>query len=466
MNRQTLYTELKLISRSPAVLPLGIGLLLCFFFSVQGGAERIQERQADTAKTLHAEEEEWAKQKSEYEKVYAGQEPMPSFGIVNYINAHAFLPPGPLALLSTGQEDLHPRHAKISLWQREDKLFDHYEIDSPMLLREGTLDFTFLVVVLMPIAIIALTYNVLSADRESGRMALIRIHAPSVFEIGLRRVLLRGGLIVLGILALLALSLFYGAFTVGLNAQGWLRAAIWAVLIIAYALPWIALALALNTRDIRSETNALILGGTWALLVLVVPTLTSALADAMLPAPSRLDHMVAARQLENDVRARGEDNLSKYFEDHPDLAGDDPVVFDDFFKAYYAVHRRIEGELAPQLDAYQVARQERWTAVSRMALLSPPALMQSAMESVAGSGHARAAAFQEQVKSFSRDWHALLAPTALGGERIAPEAIDDLPRFEFAEPGIASSIALVLQLCALCGGIALALALLARRSPA
>ena len=55
-----------------------------------------------------------------------------------------------VALLSAGQEDLHPRHAKISLWQREDKLFDHYEIDSPILLREGSLDFTFLVVVLMP----------------------------------------------------------------------------------------------------------------------------------------------------------------------------------------------------------------------------------------------------------------------------------------------------------------------------
>lgn len=465
MNRQTLYTELKLIARSPAVLPLGIGLLLSFIFSVQGGAERIHERQADTVKTLSMAEEELAEKKSEYEKVYAGQEPMPSFGIVNYINAHAFLPPGPLALLSAGQEDLHPRHAKISLWQREDKLFDHYEIDSPILLREGSLDFTFLVVVLMPIAIIALTYNVLSAERESGRMALIRMHAPSVFEIGLRRVLLRGGLIVLGILALLALSLLYGAFTVGLNAQGWLRAALWSILIVAYALPWMALALLLNIRSIRSETNALILGGTWALLVLVVPTLTSVLADAILPAPSRLDHMVAARQLENDVRARGEDTLSKYFEDHPDLAGDEPVVFDDFFKAYYAVHRRIEGELAPQLDAYQAARQERWTAVGRMAVLSPPALMQSTMESVAGSGHARAEAFREQAVEFNREWHALLAPTALGGERIPPEAIGKLPRFEFTELGIASSMPLVLLLCTLCGGTALVLAMLARGSP-
>jgi len=42
----------------------------------------------------------------------------------------------------------------------------------------GRLDLTFVVVVLMPLVLLLLTFDTLSRERESGRLALLVVHCP------------------------------------------------------------------------------------------------------------------------------------------------------------------------------------------------------------------------------------------------------------------------------------------------
>src|SRR3546814_6574788 len=49
---------------------------------------------------------------------------------------------------------------------------DNFEIENPLNLMTGTFDISFVVIFLLPVFIIALTYDMLSGEKESGTLAL------------------------------------------------------------------------------------------------------------------------------------------------------------------------------------------------------------------------------------------------------------------------------------------------------
>jgi ABC-2 type transport system permease protein len=433
MNVSVVRIELTMLMRSPALVGLVLVFMIAALFAVQTGVARIDARNQDALKAHADASEIRAEKKAAYAEIVANDSPMPSFGIVNYIQTHAFLPPGPLEVLATGHGSMAPTHAALSLWKRKDTLFQHHEMDSPLYLREGGTDFVFLIVVLMPVFIIAVTYQVLAEERDSGRLAVLRVHCGDLWNLAVTRVLLRGGLVVLFTVMLLAVALLYVGATIGLGPGTATALLLWGLLIGAYGLFWMMVSLVVNTLHVRAQSGALILGAVWMATVLVVPAVLSAVADLVWPMPSPLAHKVLARSLENDIRAQGEDPLARYLEAHPDLAGEGPVTFDTFFKGYYTVHRTIEAELMPHLEDYRATRARRQHGLRWLTLASPPALMHQALASAAGTDGGRAAAFRDQVYAFDDVWRDALAPTALGATRIPPEALDRLPEFAFVE---------------------------------
>ena len=82
------------------------------------------------------------------------------------------LPPAPLADFSIGQADLLPSIGKLSLWDPDVRLFSSYEFEDPVSLALGALDLSKAIVLVLPLLMIVLSFDVLSAERDAGRLGL------------------------------------------------------------------------------------------------------------------------------------------------------------------------------------------------------------------------------------------------------------------------------------------------------
>ena len=84
----------------------------------------------------------------------------------------AILPPAPLAPVAVGQRDLQPQALRLTT---EDHLSSQREnetaMSGPTRLMTGAFDLGFLFVFLFPLVVIALSYELLSGERERGTLA-------------------------------------------------------------------------------------------------------------------------------------------------------------------------------------------------------------------------------------------------------------------------------------------------------
>ena len=84
---------------------------------------------------------------------------------------YAVMPPTPLAALAVGQSDLLPYYFKVTTDAKETVLAAA-ELENPQRLLAGRFDLAFVLIYLYPLLILALTYNLLSAEKEQGPLVL------------------------------------------------------------------------------------------------------------------------------------------------------------------------------------------------------------------------------------------------------------------------------------------------------
>ena len=118
--------------------------------------------------SFHAQLREYLGRQSLDPKAVAGQGTM------------AVLPPAPLPLLATGQSDLSPGHESVVLWKLAAPADTRSELENPSHLLAGRFDFAFVLVWLFPLFLLAMVYDLMAGDRESGtlRLALAQGVAP------------------------------------------------------------------------------------------------------------------------------------------------------------------------------------------------------------------------------------------------------------------------------------------------
>src|SRR5690606_35002587 len=107
----------------------------------------------------------------------------------------------PMAPLAIGQSDMMANYYRIGTGSKVEFMYDS-EIESPWNLLSGHFDLSFVIVFLLPLLIFALTFNMLSAERENGteRMLLSQPLGPVTLAFGK---LLPRAIVVLGVASLL-----------------------------------------------------------------------------------------------------------------------------------------------------------------------------------------------------------------------------------------------------------------------
>lgn len=341
---------------------------------------------------------------------------------------HATLTPGPLAALAIGQDDLLPSYVKVSTAGKQ-TFQQSEETTNPNHLLLGGFDLEFVVVDLFPLAILALSFDLLSAEKEGGTLSLL-LSQP----IGLGAIV--AGKVIARALAVATIALAVTALAFGVSGEasrsavpwGW-----WLAVVLAYGAFWFALAVAVNALGRSSSTNALILASAWLGLVLVVPSLVNLVATAWYPVPSRVELVQASRDAARRANEQGTQLLSEFYQGHPELAPGGSSSVDDFQARAAAVQDGTEAALKPLLDRFdeQLGHQQ---AVIRLArFLSPAILAREAIQDVAGTGRGRHDAFAAQVDAFHDRWRSFFRDRTFRKAPFTTADLEALPAFAFRE---------------------------------
>lgn len=417
---------------------VGVAFIAAIGYGVWNGARWVGFQQAALASASAEEAERYVKLQTEVDdlqrtggKVSPFRDPRsPSNAGGRLGPRYASLPPGPLAALAVGQSDLLPYYFKVSTDSR-DAVVGSTEIENPQRLLVGRFDLAFVLIFFYPILILALCYNMLSAEQEQGTLALTLSQPLSLATLTTGKVLLRAtvlvGLVVVCTLAALVIG------GVDLAAPGALaRLGLWVASVVAYGAFWFGLAMLVASLGLRSAANATVLASTWLVLVVVLPSVFNLVATSVFPVPSRMELVQAVRVASDDANAAGSKLLAGYYEDHPELAtGDASQAMTDFNVVRVAVSDDVERRVRPVIVRYeqQIAGQQR--LVDGLRFISPAVLMQSALNDIAGTGYERHQRFLQQVDGYHAAWRQFFTPLIF--QKASFTDYRATPRFAFDE---------------------------------
>jgi ABC-2 type transport system permease protein len=376
---------------------------------------------------------------------------------------YAVLPALPLAPVAAGQSDMMADYFRITYRSRVNFMYDS-EIENPWNLLSGRFDLAFVLVYLFPLLIFAVSFNMISAERDQGTLRMLLSQPLSLTRLLLAKVTLRAAVMIgLAIIVpVLGLALFQPqAFT----ADGVTMLALLATMTLAYGLFWFALAALVNTFSRSSAANALILIGGWVMLVLVMPVLMNLAVSLASPAPSRTELAIQTRLITTEGLNRYNELLSADYRytTAPDilLPVNGRLEVSPRLKAFYLMNRDVDARVQQLLDAFDQSMAGQQALVDRFGVLSPAIVMNEGVASVAGNGSRRYLEFQRQVIAYHESWKAYFLPRVQDGIAIVEEDFTRAPRWQWREEatqtGIGDALSRTVQLI----GLALLLAAIA-----
>ncbi len=353
-------------------------------------------------------------------------------GVVGSTTAkYLTLPPTGLASFSIGQSDIQLSYVPVSMNPAMNITRDN-ELENPVNLMTGSFDIAFVVIFLLPIFILAISYDLLSSEKERGTLAMILAHPISLRELLASKIVARAGVLLAGILALgLAALLAVGASLD--QTDTWVRFGLWMAATLLYALFWFALSVLVNVYGRNSAANGIALAGAWLALVVVAPTLVSLLATTLYPAPSRMELTTAARQAQTEAESAYMERLSEYYYDHLELVPEGDGSAMDFLTVAMANRNAVDKAVRPLHDEFQAQLNRQESLVQRFQFISPAIMMQLALNEISGTSADRYEHFLNQAYDFRAEWSEFFTVRFLQRSPLRPADYDQFPVFEHRE---------------------------------
>lgn len=412
--------ELKNWMTGRAALMTVLLVFLSGGYAVDYGASEIG-RQRQVIESLPGIEQAQIRQLQEQfpEGTHAGM-----FAYSHFI--HTVHEPSRWADLSIGQRDVHPYALKIRLLGLQSQLYDS-GIENPFKLLSGNFDFTFVMVFLFPLWIIASTYNLLSSEREEGRWSLLFSQPISpLYVIGIKLLVRMGGILFLSTLLFLFALLWTG---IGWDAE----ALHWWGILSVYLLFWFGAVFFVLAFHQSSIFNAMTLIGIWVLWTVMLPALLNLFVAAYFPVPQGVEMTLRQREAVNagwDIPK--EETFEKFFRKYPEWSETAPVTERFAWKWYYAMHQVGDDSVEMLSDAYLRQLKQRQAWADRLSALAPPAWVQMRLNRMAGTDLSNHLAYLESIKIFHEELKRFFYPLIFNERDFNPEDDAKLPAHRFS----------------------------------
>ncbi|WP_103070293.1 DUF3526 domain-containing protein [Aquimarina sediminis] len=428
--------ELKLLLRSQWIQLLSIVLLLLFGFSAYSGKGKVAKREADIAAAHNEVKESDQVMLQLLDSIEKGIKvnarpwttPNKPMAVGNYYPRVAAMTPQPLAFVATGQADLFTHYIKPTV-SGDDFALNFTEMTSPVQLLFGNFDLAFVVVYLLPLLIIAFSYNVLSSEKESGSLRLLASQPIDIRKWVLQKLVLR--FFWLSILVLISLLLVFAFLNINWSSIITILPGLF-TLILSYMLFWFALSFLVNLFVDSSAKNAISLLGLWVLFVLLVPSILNQLGTTLYPMPSRTLMINQMRSLKADATKKQDKILDNFLRDHPEYAINDSTQTRGFYHNYMASQKLVKEELQPVIKSYetQLRKQQYWLA--RLKWISPAVTVQESLNKMAGTSTEDYQQFRKQVIAFAETWRGFLTPFLYNNQKFSSKDYPKIPAFNYA----------------------------------
>ena len=429
MSSGILYHErLNFVARGPALFGAAVILLAIGYAGWSGDAWR--DARVDSLERFETEKLEaldaWREELVAVEERRAPPDPYAANPMS--ISFPAVLRPSSLGDFAIGHADLHPDSAEISPWRNLSSIFGRYQFDNPSTLSVSAFDVASVLILLMPILMIAVSFDVLASERGRGSLAMVLASPVKLTKLVWVRLLFRNGLLWAAAVAAMAALLVVNDG----GGDRYQRFALWLVVSLAYGAFWLA-AIAFCIAWFRSATNtAAAMVGAWLVFVLAVPAAIATLAEAVYPTPSRLAFLSEIRTAQGDTNR----NLAKLTEgflmDHPELSvGSDEVPA--YFRAAFLSNDAARGATRPVLDAYEEARLGRKQTLAWAQYLSPAIIARRLFGAAAGADLDRQHRFQTQARESLARLTATIGPAVVSRNRLSLKEFETLTPFAFED---------------------------------
>jgi ABC-2 type transport system permease protein len=349
------------------------------------------------------------------------------------------LPPAALADFAIGQADLLPSAGKLSLWDPDVRLFSRYELEDPVSLALGALDLSKAVVLLLPLLMIVLAFDILSAERDAGRLRLTLAQGADLRRLFWQRLGIRCAIVVAATMTVAAAAFAFNAAS-PLSAR--LPAFIvWCACSVAYGTFWFATIGYVSSNNRSGESNIVRLLLCWAGFTLIVPAAVTAIAEAIYPSPSRLAYLAQARRIEIETERREGVVASGFFIDHPELVVDDASEMPAYLRTAFFVTSTVDNATRPVLAEFERTTASRDEALALLRYVSPAIIAHGVFNEVAGASSARHHSYMAQAREFKAAYAKQAGPFIAAGRRMPSHRVKTLPRFRFNDVTIGAVVA-------------------------
>lgn len=427
--------ELRLLLRSRWIQLLSVLLLVLFGFSTYNGSTKVEKRTNDISSAKKEVEETDRAMLKLLDSVERGMEvsaspwtiPTSPMAVGNYHPRVAAMEPQPMAFVSTGQADLFTHYVKPTV-SGDDFALNFTEMTSPVQLLFGSFDLAFVIVYLLPLLIIAFTYNVLSSEKEQGSLRLLASQPISVRKWVFQKLILR----FFWLSILVTLSLYIVFLVVGIQALDWLSVLSLLGLTLCYMLFWFALAFLVNLFVDSSAKNAVSLIMLWVIFVLLTPSVLNQTASTLYPMPSRTILISEMREHKAEATKKQDEILDNFLRDHPEYAINDSTQSRNFYHRYMASQKIVKEELEPIVGEYedQLQKQQEWSR--KLQWLSPAIVVQESLNQLAGTSTADYENYRGQVIEFAETWRTHLITFLYNNATFSQQDYASLPQFTYS----------------------------------
>ena len=429
--------EVRRLLRDRALPALLIMLLGLGGYAAWNGADWVDKREAAIALVKAQEQQRLAFGRKFVEKQLLLPGP------------RAVLPPGTMAPLSIGQADAYPFSAETAPMGDYTYMFKRVwaDIGSPTVRAAGRFDLAFVIVFLLPLVILAASYDLWSRERERGVAAMVLSQPVAAGPLITVKALARGLVVVLPATAII---LVVAAWAGARDPAGLVALAL---VVIAYGGFWLAVVLIISLFARRSTETAIAAGAVWLLVVVMAPSLTLAVVDLVAPAPSEMWFATDLKSRKTEIVER----QRLYRAANPAPVRTPAPRIPDRLRDFYADLVALDNEIASLIAAHQQARDARRHLLDQVRFLLPSVVVQDALDRIAGSDADRARAFEHQARAAQLERRRLYKRYLDRDVLLTVAEYDQLPGFRFRETGGAFQAGVLADLAALLIAIALIL---------
>ncbi len=430
--------ELKTLLRSKWLILLFITTFIVVFFAGYNGQQKVNRRAADIAKitkTVADSDQKMLQVLDSLEKGFemnlsswrSPQRPM----TIGYSHPRvASMPPKPLSFISQGQSDLFSHYVQPRAYG-DSFLFNYSELSNPVQLLFGSFDLAFVIIYIIPLIIIAFSFNIFSAEKEYGSLKLIASQPISIIKWTFQKIGIRYLWLVIITFLILIITFTVNGFDFSKNLSGFTSMFL---LVLAYITFWFSIVFLVNIFVNNSAKNAVSLLAIWVVIILIIPATISQFGNSLYPVPSRTKLITEVREFKEEISKKQDKILDNFLRDHPEYADNGKGTNYSFWHKYLASQDIIEDELAPLVKTYEGQLKEQQNWVQKWQYFSPAIIVQQAFNSIAGTSTLDYQSYRQQVSTYTKEWRNYFVPMLYKNEKFSTEKYDNLPVFNFKNP--------------------------------